>query len=143
MVAEEPEPDLEQYFYRFFPQQREKVRLIDDFSICGTNSAFGMTEKLRVDSTDEIVATIAVLLDSNVFGVDDKGPCGRTFDLKSAYWGEMHHVPELQFHLESVLENQRLDFFKVLPALFFVQAVKVRGEVCTAVLNTLNLLEHL
>ena len=57
-LAEEPFPDLERHFVakRFPIQQKDKTRLIDDFSICGVNSAFGMTEKLRVDSIDEIVA---------------------------------------------------------------------------------------
>jgi len=53
-LAEEPHPDLgKQFIAKRFPiQQKEKTRLIDDFSICGVNSAFGMSEKLRVDAID-------------------------------------------------------------------------------------------
>ena len=86
-LAEEPFPDLERHFIakRFPIQQKDKTRLIDDFSICGVNSAFGMTEKLRVDSIDEIVAGISVLMDTDGFGTRATGLLGRTFDLKSAY----------------------------------------------------------
>lgn len=86
-LAEGPSPDLDHHFIakRFPIQQKDKTRLIDDFSICGVNSAFGMTEKLRVDAIDEIVAGISVLLDSHEFGTRSKGLLGRTFDLKSAY----------------------------------------------------------
>ena len=86
-LAEEPFPDLERHFIakRFPIQQKDKTRLIHDFSICGVNSAFGMTEKLRVDSIDEIVAGISVLMDTDGFGARATGLLGRTFDLKSAY----------------------------------------------------------
>ena len=86
-LAEEPFPDLERHFIakRFPIQQKDKTRLIDDFSICGVNSAFGMTEKLRVDSIDEIVAGISILMDTDGFGARATGLLGRTFDLKSAY----------------------------------------------------------
>ena len=86
-LEEELSPDLDKHFIakRFPIQQKDKIRLIDDFSICGVNSAFGMTEKLRVDAIDEIVAGVSVLLDSDDFGAKPKGLLGRTFDLKSAY----------------------------------------------------------
>ena len=44
-----------------------------------------MSEKLRVDAIDEILAGISVLLDSQSFVTKGKGLLGRTFDLKSAY----------------------------------------------------------
>ena len=71
----EPHPDLDKQFIakRFPIQQKEKTRLIDDFSICGVNSAFGMAEKLRVDAIDEILAGISVLLDSEGFTGKNKG----------------------------------------------------------------------
>ena len=77
-LAEEPHPDLgEQFIAKRFPiQQKEKTRLIDDFSICGVNSAFGMSEKLRVDAIDEILAGISVLLDSQSFVNKGKGLLG-------------------------------------------------------------------
>ena len=43
-----------------------------------------MTEKLRVDSIDEIVSGISVLMDTDRFGARATGLLGRTFDLKSA-----------------------------------------------------------
>ena len=81
-LAEKPSSDLgKQFIAKRFPiQQKEKIRLIDDFSIY---SAFGMSEKLRVDAIDEILAGISVLLDSEIFAGKNKGLLGRTFDLKS------------------------------------------------------------
>ena len=43
-----------------------------------------MSEKLRVDAIDEILAGISVLLDSQSFVNKGKGLLGKTFDLKSA-----------------------------------------------------------
>ena len=40
---------------------------------------------MRVDSIDEIVAGISVLMDTDGFGARATGLLGRTFDLKSAY----------------------------------------------------------
>jgi hypothetical protein len=86
-LEEETAPDLDNQFIakRFPIQQRDKTRLIDDFSICGVNSAFGMSEKLRVDAIDEILAGISILLDSKNLKRRCEGVLGRTFDLKSAY----------------------------------------------------------
>jgi hypothetical protein len=86
-LEEETAPDLDNQFIakRFPIQQRDKTRLIDDFSICGVNSAFGMSEKLRVDAIDEILAGISTLLDSKNLKRRCEGVLGRTFDLKSAY----------------------------------------------------------
>lgn len=49
------EVNLKDHFIakRFPLQQKEKIRLIDDFSICGVNSTFGLQEKLRVEAIDE------------------------------------------------------------------------------------------
>ena len=69
---------------RFPLVQGSKVRLIDDFSICGANSAYGMTEKLRVQSIDELTAYLAYILDSTE-GAACPALVGRTFDLKPAY----------------------------------------------------------
>ena len=69
---------------RFPLVQGSKVRLIDDFSICGANSAYGMTEKLRVQSIDELTAYLAYILDSTE-GAACPALVGRTFDLKHAY----------------------------------------------------------
>ena len=74
-----------------------------------------MTEKLRVDSIDEIVASIAVLLDSKIFEPCDKGFCGRTFDLKSAYkqFGvDVYHSSKLRIAMEK--PGGGVAYFKVL-----------------------------
>ena len=69
---------------RFPVPQRNKVRMIDDFSICGVNAAYGLREKLRVQAVDELCSYLAIAL-------DDLKPnssvqlVGRTYDLKSAY----------------------------------------------------------
>ena len=69
---------------RFPLQQGGKLRLIDDFSAAGVNQTVGMAEKLRVESVDELTATILVMLqkcgESALLNL-----VGRTFDLKSAY----------------------------------------------------------
>ena len=69
---------------RFPLQQGGKLRLIDDFSAAGVNQTVGMAEKLRVESVDELTATLLVLLskceDNTMLDL-----VGRTFDLKSAY----------------------------------------------------------
>ncbi len=58
--------------------------MIDDFSICGINGAFGLTEKLRVQSVDELSTCLALILNLHSF---DPGVTmmGRTYDSKSAY----------------------------------------------------------
>lgn len=69
---------------RFGLSQRNKTRMIDDFSCCGINAAFGLTEKLRVQSVDELCSYLAILLDDD--RCDRQAPIvGRTFDLKAAY----------------------------------------------------------
>ena len=50
----------------------DKVRLIDDFSICGVNATFGLLKKLATMMDDPELADNFVLV-------------GRTFDLKSVY----------------------------------------------------------
>ena len=69
---------------RFPLQQANKVRLIDDFSINGVNAAYGLREKLRVQSIDELCSYLAYILDH----CDEPAALelvGRTFDLKQAY----------------------------------------------------------
>ena len=60
------------------------MRLIDDFSINGVNAAYGLREKLRVQSIDELCSYLAYILDH----CDDPAALelvGRTFNLKQAY----------------------------------------------------------
>ena len=59
--------------------------MIDDFSICGVNSTFGLTEKLRVESIEELTASISVLLADMDRRKARQQILGRTFDMKSAY----------------------------------------------------------
>ena len=69
---------------RFPVPQKDKVRLVDDFSICGVNGAYGLWEKLRVQAVDELCSYLAYMLDNGGDGVVPK-LTGRTYDLKSAY----------------------------------------------------------
>ena len=69
---------------RFPVPQKDKVRLVDDFSICGVNGAYGLREKLRVQAVDELCSYLAYMLDKNGSGSMPK-LTGRTYDLKSAY----------------------------------------------------------
>ena len=85
-LAECGEVDMKrQFIAKQFPiQQKNKMRLIDDFSVCGVNSTVGLPEKLRVESVDQIVAILLAMMRS--VGKTQKLPwVGRTFDLKSAY----------------------------------------------------------
>eukprot|EP00435_Cladocopium_sp_Y103_P035915 s3494_g9.t1 len=79
---------------RFPLPQANKVRLIDDFSINGVNGAYGLREKLRVQSVDELCSYIAYMMD-NTKDASFPSLVGRTFDLKHAYrqFGvdEYHH----------------------------------------------------
>ena len=69
---------------RFGLQQKNKVRMIDDFSISKVNLTYGLRERLRVQAVDELCAYLAYLLD-NTTTVSAPRLKGRTFDLKSAY----------------------------------------------------------
>eukprot|EP00435_Cladocopium_sp_Y103_P049576 s2642_g15.t1 len=79
---------------RFPLPQANKVRLIDDFSINGVNGAYGLREKLRVQSVDELCSYIAYMMDNTKESIFPS-LVGRTFDLKHAYrqFGvdEYHH----------------------------------------------------
>ena len=69
---------------RFPLPQANKVRLIDDFSINGVNATYGLREKLRVQSIDELCSYIAFMMDAPLKPSELK-LTGRTFDLKHAY----------------------------------------------------------
>ena len=99
---------------RFPLQQREKIRLIDDFSICGVNSTFGLQEKLRVETIDEMIACLLVAMDES-HGHHKPKLVGRCFDLKSAYkqFGvDAYHAE----HLKIALKKSRgeVAFYDVL-----------------------------
>ena len=69
---------------RFGLQQREKVRVIDDFSIAGVNHTAGLQERLKIFGIDDIAALVAYSLDS-CGRADHPTLLGKTMDLKSAY----------------------------------------------------------
>ena len=69
---------------RFGLVQKNKVRMIDDFTICGVNGAFGLKEKLRVQSVDELSSYLAMVMNDPGFPAK-LNLVGRTYDLKSAY----------------------------------------------------------
>ena len=81
---------------RFPLPQKSKVRLIDDFTICGINATYGLTEKLRVQSVDELCAFLATMVDQDM-GTSKPVLVGRTYDLKSAY--KQYGVDEKHHHL--------------------------------------------
>ena len=69
---------------RFPTQQKEKVRLIDDFSVCGVNGTFGLPERLRVESIEDLTAALLVGMDMKGASPGEVDLCGRTYDFKSA-----------------------------------------------------------
>eukprot|EP00438_Fugacium_kawagutii_P013576 Skav234780 [mRNA] locus=scaffold2396:605776:607581:- [translate_table: standard] len=80
------EVNLDNHFLgkRFPLEQKDKIRMIDDFSIGGLNLTVGLCERLRVESIEELVASVAVILNKSK-GNKNLSLKGRTFDLKSAY----------------------------------------------------------
>ena len=69
---------------RFGLQQKDKVRVIDDFSVAGVNQTAGLHERLKIFGIDDIAATLAYSMDS--CGQDAHPQfLGKTIDLKSAY----------------------------------------------------------
>ena len=69
---------------RFGLQQKEKLRVIDDFSVAGVNQTTGFREKLKIFGIDDIAALLAYSLDSNVNEIHPR-LLGKTIDLRSAY----------------------------------------------------------
>jgi hypothetical protein len=69
---------------RFGLQQRDKIRVIDDFSIAGVNHTAGLQERLKIFGIDDIAALIAFSMDT-FEGEVHPDLVGKTMDLKSAY----------------------------------------------------------
>ena len=67
---------------RFGLQQKNKLRPIDNYTAAGTNLAVGTTEKLQIDSIDELAAMIKGWMQIAGKGLE---LVGRTFDLRKAY----------------------------------------------------------
>ena len=70
---------------RFPMKQKDKTRLIDNFSINGVNSTFGLCERLRVESVDEVATVLALGMEVSRKTGSSRNVSGRAFDLKSAY----------------------------------------------------------
>lgn len=69
---------------RFGLQQRDKVRVIDDFSIVGVNHTAGLQDRLKIFGIDDIAALIAYSLDS-FMGEVHPVLLEKTMGLKGAY----------------------------------------------------------
>ena len=69
---------------RFGLQQRDKIRVIDDFSIAGVNHTAGLQERLKIFGIDDIAALIAFSM-GTFEGEVHPDLVGKTMDLKSAY----------------------------------------------------------
>ena len=69
---------------RFAIQQKVKLRLIDDYTICGVNCTVGLPERLRVESVEDLTAALMVGLGEPTRSTQ-RNLHGRTYDLKSAY----------------------------------------------------------
>ena len=54
---------------RFGLQQKEKLRVIDDFSVAGVNQTTGFRENLKIFGVDDIAALLACSLDWKGDGV--------------------------------------------------------------------------
>lgn len=70
---------------RFGLQQKNKIRVIDDCSVCGLNAACGVKERFKIHAIDEMCAYIAWVF-PRFRGLQKPSIIGKTFDLKSAYW---------------------------------------------------------
>ena len=68
---------------RFGLAQKSKVRVIDDFKLCGLNSTVGLPEKHVLHGVDYIAATL--LRGMSKFGLKRGALVGKTFDLSAAY----------------------------------------------------------
>ena len=115
-LSECPTIDMKRHFIakRFPIKQKNKMRLIDDFSICGVNSTVGLPERLRVESVDQIVAILLAMMRSDN-PIGNLPWVGRTFDLKAAY-KQFGVSPEEAQRLKIALrdQNQTVKFFDVL-----------------------------
>ena len=69
---------------RFGLQQRDKVRVIDDFSIAAVNQTTGLHERLKIFGIDDIAALLAYSLGA-VGSREHPQLLGKTIDLRSAY----------------------------------------------------------
>lgn len=69
---------------RFGLQHRDKIRVIDDFTIAGINQCVGLSERMKIFGIDDIAALLAKSLDTAA-GQTHPQMLGKTIDLKHAY----------------------------------------------------------
>ena len=69
---------------RFRLQQKNKIRVIDDCSVCGLNAACCVKERFKIHAIDEMRAYVAWVFSKQKSSSGLK-IVGKTFDLKSAY----------------------------------------------------------
>lgn len=81
--------------HRFGLEQKDKVRVIDNFKQCGLNDTCGLPEKYVLHGVDYIAAT---LIHGMKIGSGDNKFClvGKTFDLASAYKQYPLHLEDRQ-----------------------------------------------
>lgn len=77
---------------RFPVPQKDKVKMVDDFSICGANGAYGLREKLRVQAVDELCSYLAYMVDV-AKGRDIPKLTGRTSD---SHTNNSEYIPGMQ-----------------------------------------------
>ena len=68
---------------RFGLKQGQKIRVIDDCSVCGLNSTVGLREKIRIHNIDQLATMMAH--SCNIARGPHPKVVGRTYDLKFAY----------------------------------------------------------
>eukprot|EP00438_Fugacium_kawagutii_P035872 Skav204674 [mRNA] locus=scaffold1284:10971:12707:+ [translate_table: standard] len=84
-ITLDPKPDENSsWAMRFGLAQKDKTRVIDDFTIAGVNQCVGLSERLKIFGVDDIAALLARSLDTAVDHCHPKF-LGKTIDLKHAY----------------------------------------------------------
>ena len=85
-IWRDPDQNLEDKVFakRFGLQQKNKIRVIDDCSLCGLHAACGVKERFKIHAIDEMCAYVAWIFSKQKSSSGLK-IVGKTFDLKSAY----------------------------------------------------------
>ena len=85
-IWRDPDQNLEDKVVakRFGLQQKNKIRVIDDCSVCGLNAACCVKERFKIHAIDEMCAYVAWVFSKQKSSSGLK-IVGKTFDLKSAY----------------------------------------------------------
>ncbi len=85
-IWRDPDQNLEDKVVakRFGLQQKNKIRVIDDCSVCGLNAVCGVKVRFKIHGIDEMCAYVAWIFSKQKSSSSLK-IVGKTFDLKSAY----------------------------------------------------------